>query len=205
MNRFMSATATTAFLVAAGFSAPAAAQMHGEDDHYGSPHEMPQSEARPVSRDPSAMAEDLRLKGHCDKAVPILRRIADRDGAEISQFDLGLCLLDLAQAEHDAQRSADFKNEAGEWILRAANAGFAKAQAKAVALYLDGTGVKADPVEADKWALLYHSNPLRYSIALPDIDADLKSRLDAALDGAKRAEARSRANSWTQTASSQDQ
>ena len=203
MNRIKGTGAAALILI--GLSMPAGAQMYGADQNYGSPHDMPKSEARPASHDPAATAEDMRLKGQCDKAVPILRRIADRDGAEISQFDLALCLLDLAQAEHDAQRATDLRSEAAEWTLRAANAGFAKAQAEAVTLYLDGTGVAADPVEAEKWAMLYHDNPWRYTIALPDISADLKDRLDAALDKTKRAEARSRANSWTRTASSQDQ
>ena len=123
---------------------------------------------------------------------------------EISQFNLGLCLLDLAKAEHDAAQQAADRKEAADWIVRSANAGFAKAQAEAVVLYLDGTGVAADPVEAKKWALLYHSNPLRFSIVLPDIAADITDRLDAALTDAKRAEARARANAWTKTASATD-
>jgi TPR repeat protein len=205
MNRTKNAAAAAVFLIAAGLSMPAVAQMHGAEQQYGSPHDMPKDDTlRPVSRDAAATAEDLRLKGKCDRAVPILRRVADRDGAEISQFDLGLCLLDLAQAEHDASKAADLRSEAAEWVLRAANAGFAKAQAKAVVLYLDGTGVAADPVEAEKWALLYHSNPMRYTIALPDIAADVAGRLDAAVTGPKRTEARARAAAWTRTESNSD-
>ena len=197
--------AAVAFLAAMGMSAPANAQMHGGDS-YGSPHEMPSDNAnRPVSRGAAAAAEDLRLKGKCDRAVPILRNIVDRDGAEISQFNLGLCLLDLAKADPNPQTAADQSKEGAGWILRAANAGFARAQASAVVLYLDGTGVAADPVEAKKWALLYKSNPLRFSILLPDIAADITDRMDAALTDAKRAEARARANAWTKTASATDE
>jgi len=207
MNRSTRDVAVAAFLAAMGLSAPAGAQMHGGDSSYGSPHEMPTPDViRPASRDAVSGAEDLRLKGKCEKAVPLLRSIVDGGGdTQISQFNLGLCLLDLARAEHDAQKAADLRKEAADWIVHAANAGFAKAQAEAVVLYLDGTGVAADPVEAKKWALLYHSNPLRFTIALPDIAADISDRLDAALTDAKRAEARARANAWTKTASATDE
>jgi TPR repeat protein len=200
----MGAIAAAGLAIAAAL--PANAQRQNGPDHYGSEHEMPTPDViRPASRDAASTAEDLRLKGKCDKAVPILRRIVNGGGdTEISQFNLGLCLLDLAQVEHDAQQAADWK-EAADWIVRAANAGFAKAQAEAVVLYLDGTGVVTDPVEAKKWALLYHSNPLRFSIALPDIATDVSSRLDAALTDAKRAEARMRASVWTKTASATDE
>jgi TPR repeat protein len=199
MNRIKGAIAAAALLAV---PPSAHAQMYGGDSNYGSPHEMPSTDTnRPVSRGAAAAAEDLRLNGKCDRAVPILRNIVDRVGAEISQFNLGLCLLDLAKVEHDSQTAADQRKEGASWILRSANAGFARAQVAAVSLYLDGTGVAADPVEAKKWALLYHANPLRFSISLPDIAPDVSQRLDAALTGPQRAEARSRANAWTKTAS----
>ncbi len=80
--------------------------------------------------------------------------------------------------------------------MHVADTGFAKAQARAVALYLDGTGVAGDPVEAEKWALIYHRNAMRFSIGLPDIAPDLEKRLDAALTDKTRAEAEARASSW---------
>ena len=181
MDRMNNAIAIAAFLAVAGSAAPAGAQMHGGEQPYGSGHEFP-STARPVSRGAAAAAEDLRLSGKCDKAVRILRNLVEGDGAEISQFNLGLCLLDLAKAEHDPQVAADESKEGAGWITRAANAGFARAQASAVTVYLDGTGVAADPVEAKKWALLYHSNPLRFSVALPDISTDVSDRLPTPIE-----------------------
>ena len=205
MKKLESGIAAVTFVAAMALSVPVEAQMHGAEQPYGSGHEMPTEGAnRPVSRGAAAAAEDLRLKGKCDKAVPILRNIVDRDGAEISQFNLGLCLLDLAKAEHDPKIAADQSKEGADWLLRAANAGFARAQASAVILYLDGTGVAADPVEADKWALLYHANPLRFVVSLPDLATDVTGRLDAALTDAKRAEAHARAKAWTKTASATD-
>ncbi len=167
----------------------------GED--YGlSDHEMPQSDSRPVSKDAVSVAQDLRLRGKCDVALPMLRRLVNRDDSEISQFDLGLCLLDLAKTEKDAKNAADMRVEASQWIVRVANTGFAKAQGKAVSLYLDAVGVAADPVEAEKWALIYHSNAMRFSVGLPDTPPDLVKRLDAALTDKTRAEAEKRAASW---------
>ena len=82
-------------------------------------------------------------------------------------------------------------------MLHAANGGFAKAQAMAVLLYLDGTGVAADPVEADKWAILYHGNGMRLGIGLPDTPPDVRKRLDAVVSDAQDTEARKRARDWT--------
>jgi hypothetical protein len=149
-----------------------------------------------VWNDPEMIAEEYRRKGQCDKAIPIFRNLADSaDGYEISQYNLGLCLLDTAAA--DPQQQAARRMEGAEYILMAANAGFGRAQAAAVGLYLDGTGVDADPVEAGKWAFVYHDNGMRLALNLPDLSPAVMARLNAALTGTKRAEAHARANSWT--------
>ena len=128
---------------------------------------MPQDDVlHPISRDSGSQAEDLRLKGRCDQAVPILRGLVDREGAEIAQFNLGLCLFDLAAK--DPAHAADMKKEGTQWILQAADAGLARAQSRAVVLLLEGTGTPSDPVEAQKWAFLYRANPTRYNFGLPD-------------------------------------
>ncbi|MBV9991344.1 MAG: hypothetical protein JOZ72_08615 [Alphaproteobacteria bacterium] len=204
--------AAAAALLCAG---PALAQNYGmygagaaQEQSFGpTPHDStPSDEKGPVSRDSMAIAEDMRLKGECDKAVPILRRLSERgEGFEISQLDLGLCLFDLAKLESDAAKAGAVRSEAASWVVRAANAGFAKAQARAVSVYLDATGVPADPVEAQKWALLYHDNGMRLGFGLPDIAPDLRKRLDAALDDAGRAAARKRARDWSPTVASADE
>ncbi len=201
-----------ALLLAAGLAAPALAQgMGGGGGGYGGEmgSDVPDgSELRVPSSgpgDPVGIAEEERLAGQCDKALPVLRRYAERGaGNEIAQFNLGECQIDLAAAEHDAKRAADLRQEGAGWILRAANAGFAKAQAAAVLLYLDATGVAADPVEADKWALLYRANGMRLSIGLPNLAPDISSRLDAALNDARQSEAQARADAWTQTVPAPD-
>lgn len=194
--------ATITVLAAALAATPAAAQNYGQFgmgsanmDTYGpTEHQSPQEDNdHPASHDAIAVAQDLRLKGQCDKAVPMLRRIAGRGaGYEISQFDLGLCLFDLAKKTSDAAQAADMRKEAAQWVVTAANGGFAKAQAKAVTLYLDATGVAADPVEAQKWALLYRANGSRLAIGLPDIPTDVATKLDSELSDTQRKEARAR-------------
>jgi hypothetical protein len=149
-------------------------------------------------------AEDLVAQGKCDQAVPILRGLAGRAGYEISEFHLGQCLLTLADAEHDAAHTADMRKEGAAWILRAAGTGFAEAEAEAIPVCLDGVGVEKDPVEAEKWALLYRHNGMRLAIGLPDIAPDLSSRLDAALNDAARAQAQARADGWAPTAQAAD-
>ena len=195
-------------LLLAALTTGAAAQTYGQygvgaANSYGpTAHQTPPSEdARPQSRDAMAVAEDMRLKGQCDKAVPILRRFAERGGGyEIAQFNLAQCMFDLAAKEQDAAQVKALRDEGAQWMLRSANGGFAKAQAKAVVLYLDGVGVAADPVEAEKWAELYHSNVMRFTIGLPDISKDLRGRLDSQLTEANRVEAENRVHAWTPSA-----
>ena len=114
----------------------------------------------------------------------------------ITKYNLGLCLLDLAARDGDAQHAAAMRREGASWILDAADYAFNKAQAKAAELQLDGIGVAADPVEAEKWALLYHDNGTRMALGLPDIAPELRDRLDAALTDAQQAEAQARADAW---------
>ncbi len=84
------------------WAVPASAQRVPEDQ-YGTEHAVPSEDevVHPVSRDAGAIAEGLRLNGKCDKAVPILRRVAEcaaratRSRSTIS----ALCLFDLAKAE----------------------------------------------------------------------------------------------------------
>jgi len=190
-----------AFALAAASPALAAPQVRGGDIDYGQADhgQTPSGDSKgPVSRDTGAIAEDLRLQGKCDKAVPMLRLVVERgSGYQISQFDLGECLLDMAKTQPDPKKAADMRNEGAMWVVRAADGGFNKAQAAAVLLYLDGTGVAADPIEAEKWALLYHSNGIRLALGLPDIAPDVKDRLDTILTDSTRREARARADTWT--------
>ncbi|MEI9931548.1 MAG: hypothetical protein WDM89_13675 [Rhizomicrobium sp.] len=92
------------------------------------------------------------------------------------------------------------KQEGAGWILTAANAGLARAQGEAVLLYLDGIGVKPDPVEAGKWAYLFHDNGSRLVFGFPDIAPALHDRLDAAMTHDQRKEAHARADAWVTTA-----
>ncbi len=210
MNRNALYVAAFAGSIAACLALPANAQFYGGsggssggtgatysgDQHYGSPHEMPQKDLAPQSFDAGSRAEELRVKGKCDQAIPLLRGLVDNGGAsEISQYNLGLCLFDVA--EKDTAHAADLKKEGAGWIIGAANAGLARAQSRAVTLLLDGIGVPPDPVEAKKFALLYQGNPGRYNFNLPEIPEDVNKRLDVALTGPQRTEARKRANAWT--------
>lgn len=174
-----------------GLRGPGTSSIDPEHDS-GPPIATPQ-----VILDPEQRAEELRLAGKCDQAIPIYRRMVVRGGFEIAQFHLGLCLLDVGKSESDAQRAAALKQEGAETILKAANGGLANAQIQAVSLYLDGTGVPVDPVEAGKWALIYHANGSRFVISLPDVSPQLQARLDSALNSTSWAEAQSRANSWS--------
>jgi len=157
----------------------------------------PSETARETGSGPEQRAEELRLAGKCQQAIPIYRHMVALGGFEIAQFHLGLCLLDVSKTESDAQRAAALKQEAANIIIKAANGGLANAQIQLVSLYLDGIGVPVDPVEAGKWALIYHANGSRFVISLPDISPELQARLDGVLNATSWAEAQSRANSWS--------
>lgn len=208
--KMRTALPTAACLIAVLLAAPASAQLMTRQSSMPDVDTPDGSDLKPhtvkLPRDPVGAAEELRLSGRCNIAVPALRTFAEHGvGNEIAQFNLGMCLIDLAAKEHDAKQAGDMRQEGGQWIVQAANGGFGKAQAQCVVLYLDGTGVAADPAEADKWALLYHNNGMRISIGMPDIGPAVKSRLDAALTDAMRAQARTRADEWKQTAQATDQ
>jgi hypothetical protein len=145
-------------------------------------------------------AEDLRLKGKCDEAVPIFRRLATGLGYAISKYNLGECLLTLADSDTDPAHAAGLRKEGADWILHAASAGFAQAEKEAATLCADGIGVDKDPVEADKWAIVYHHNAMRVLLGLPDVAPDVRDRIDAALTSGTRAQAEARADAWLPTA-----
>ncbi|HVZ68653.1 MAG TPA: hypothetical protein VG891_04270 [Rhizomicrobium sp.] len=145
--------------------------------------------------DPEGKAVDLRLAGKCDEALPILRRLSDSD--DIAQYNLGLCLIDQGKKELNAQRGASLEQEGAAWILKAANDGLPNAQSSLVTIYLDGSGVNKDPVEAGKWSLLYQENGTRLALGLPDIPEAVQSRLDNSLSQDNWAEAQQRAAAWS--------
>jgi hypothetical protein len=192
-----------AFLVlsaAVSCTLPAYAQMGGMGIPGESPsagESAPQTVTPDVPSGPEGRAEDLRLHGKCVEAMPIFRALADRGaGFEIARYNLGLCLLDIAKAEPDAQRAASLAREGAANIRKAADGALPGAQLKLVSLYLDGTGVVADPVEAGMWSLIYHANGTRIVLGLPNISSELQARLDAALTAKTWAQAQSRADAW---------
>jgi hypothetical protein len=144
-------------------------------------------------------AEEMRLRGDCNKAIPLLRQYAAREeGNAIAQFNLGMCLLDLANKAHDTDPMSAERKEAAKWIVVAANGNSAKAQAEAVVLFLDGIGVAPDPVEAAKWSILYRRNGVVLAVGMGDINQTIRDRLDAVLTDASRSQAENRADDWTE-------
>jgi len=163
---------------------------------------MPPPTKRPAGNpadNAQGAAEEQALGGHCDLALPTLRRLAVADGGDIPQYDLGLCLLGSAKSAPSPDGAEAMRKEGVTWVLRAANGGLARAQAEAVTLYLDGTGVDKDPVEAEKWVLLYQHNALRMMFRLPDLDQALQGKVAASLDAAGHTAAEARADAWSQS------
>jgi hypothetical protein len=157
---------------------------------------MPNTSAQ-LPTEPEAWAEDRRLNGKCEDAIPIFRQLAARGaGYELAEYHLGLCLFDLSKTEPDAQRVVSLKHEAVDCIAKAAKKGLPNAQRSLVTIYLDGNGVDSDPMKAGMWALIYRANGARFVIGLPDISPDLQARLDSVLTDKNWSDAQSRADAW---------
>jgi TPR repeat protein len=172
---------------------------HGD---LGGPAIMQQPDLNDYSRsmppEPMARADGYRLQGRCDVAIGIYRAlVAQGKGYELAQFNLGRCLLETAKKAPDPATAAAQRREAGDWTVKAANHGLPNAENALVAMYLDGEGVTADPVEAGKWSLIYHDNAARRMYRLPDIAPALQVRLDAVLNDNAWATAQARASAWS--------
>lgn len=192
MRRELSA-AVFAFALCLGPQASAAPRDDVGSIDPGGDHDPSENQVQ-LPPDPEGKAVELRLAGKCDEAIPILRRLSDGD--DIADYNLGLCLIDVGKAAHDDAQ----QKEGAKWILKAANDGLPNAQSSLVSVYLDGSGVSKDAVEAGKWSLLYQQNGTRMAIGMPDLPAALQSRLDGTLNEQNWAEAQDRASSWTPTA-----
>lgn len=198
MNRRLAVVIMSLAVCAASQALAQYAPGHADTDTVDPGGHIPQlGNSEELPQEPEAKAEGLRLAGKCNEAIPIFRRLAARAGFEIAEFNLGLCLFDVSKAEPDPQRAAGLRREAADDVIKAANTGLANAQLKLVSMYLDGTGVVSDPVEAGKWALIYHSNGSRFVISLPDISPEMQARLDSALSTTGWSQAQSRADAWS--------
>ncbi len=195
-------TAFAVLSILACLAVPGAAQAQGGPaDQVIDPEGSTLSRPADLPPDPEGRAEDLRLAGKCNEAIPILRQLAAHDtGHELAQYNLGLCLLDTGKADPDAQRAASLKQEGAAFILKAASQNLPKAQLSLATMYLDGNGVAPDPIEAGKWALIYRANGTRFALGLPGISADLQARLDGVLTAATWAQAQARADAWSPAA-----
>jgi hypothetical protein len=190
--------AILAIAVCAGLPAPAQMPSRGGNNVSVDPGGHPMTERTRLPADPEGSAEDLRLAGKCDQAIPIFRALVARgEGSELAQYNLGLCLLDTAKTARDASEAASLRHEAALLILNAANHDIAKSELRLVEMYLTGEGVPPDPIEAGKWSLIYRASGGRAALGLPNISADLQARLDGVLTDATWAQARSRADAWT--------
>jgi hypothetical protein len=143
--------------------------------------------------DPEGKAVEFRLAGKCDEAIPILRRLSGED--DIANYNLGLCLIQTGKAANNTP----LQQEGAQWIMKAANHGLPNAQSSLVAVFLDGSGVAKDPIEAGKWALVYQENGTRMALGLPDIPHDVQARLDSTLNDQTWMQAQDRASSWAPT------
>lgn len=189
--------ACAVLLAAAGLTlaAPAALAQEGWDNAPSAKNMPLGSQKGPT--DPYTAAMSFKQKGEFDKAVPLLTAIAAQGvGYEIAQLELGRCYLQMADHAPSPKVAWADRTRGLGWVLKAAEAGFGGAQEEIVRLYLDGTAVPQDVVEAAKWYLLWRRNPSRMQIGASHFDTGLETRLKEAMRPVDWRDAEQRAVSW---------
>lgn len=146
--------------------------------------------------------EALRVKQRdgCSEAVPMLNRLAKWGrGYEIVQYQLGICLLDIADAATDPMERQDAKAKGFAWVLLAGNSNNVNAQGKLAELYLNGIGAEADKIEAGKWYLLYNGHGFKRELGAKELAPDVEDKLNTQLTSEDWQAARQRVAAWQPT------
>lgn len=144
-----------------------------------------------------------RAQGNCRDAVTSLEPIAQSGrGFEDAQAVFGICtMINAGYRGAETSEVGDLKNRAAfidgrNWVLKAARAGQAEAQAELVQLYLIEAGPDQDPAEGAKWAHLYLTNPLRLSLGIENkIEARIETMKEK-IDPELWLEGKERARKW---------
>jgi hypothetical protein len=146
---------------------------------------------------PYEQAMRFKEQGNCAKAIELLEPQAKLGrGYEVAQFNLGQCYVAVGETRQDAEQKRKDRAQGVQWIVRAADAGLASAQAELVKLTLQGGWVKIEPAEAGKWYLLWKRNPRRSQLGVSELDPRLQQQLKTMLSDADWAEANTRADAW---------
>lgn len=105
-------------------------------------------------------------------------------GWEVAQYQLGTCLLALADQPTALDSPADLRREAFLWIKLAAESGNKAAQSRLALMLRDGIGTAPDLMEAAKYSILAEQGsgdiPLVRSSAEAAVGASLQQRLKPA-------------------------
>ena len=146
---------------------------------------------------PYEQAMRFKEQGNCVKAIELLEPQAKLGrGYEVAQLNLGECYVAVAETKQDAEEKRKTRLQGVQWIIKAADAGLAGAQAELVRLTLQGGWIKIEPAEAGKWYLLWKRNPRRSQLGVTELDPKLQQQLKTMLSDADLAEANSRADAW---------
>ncbi|MDX5367146.1 MAG: hypothetical protein LPK88_11935 [Alphaproteobacteria bacterium] len=143
-----------------------------------------------AEQDPSstlyARAVSRAAAGDCDDdTMNVLTCFAYRGhGYEGAQTALGQCNIASGNSA-----------EGAEWMLRAANAGWAEAQKQMALLYLRGEGVSPNAVEGAKWARLYSRNARLLALGVQP-DLSIAEEFRGALTSEDNARSEQLASDW---------
>src|SRR5271156_6342949 len=118
---------------------------------------------------PYEQAMRLKEQGNCVKAIELLEPQAKLGrGYEVAQLNLGQCYVAVAESKQDVEEKRKIRLQGVQWIIKAADAGLAGAQAELVRLTLQGGWIKIEPAEAGKWYLLWKRNPRRSQLGVTE-------------------------------------
>jgi hypothetical protein len=136
---------------------------------------------------------EFKAKGDCKAAVLKLRGPANiGPGYENAQTALGDCLLQLAG---NSDLSSDYL-EGLTWLRRAADGGWAEAQAALAQAHTIGPPALRNPAEAAYWLALYDSNPGKARIGFTPFDPAALAAIRAKLTPADKNAGEKRAATW---------
>ncbi len=137
-----------------------------------------------------------KADGDCTQAITGLERIAAFGrGFEIAQYHLGDCYLRLAAIGEPDQKNA-LEIKAANWLIKSAQSNNVDAQLALIPLYLNGTAVAQNPIEAGRWFLLFERNPALHTFSAATLDPTVKDRLYAMLTEEDWLTARALVQKW---------
>lgn len=145
-----------------------------------------------------ARASDFKERKQYHEAAQAFSLVAAWGrGWEVAQYQLGTCLLAIADQPSGLDNPADLRREAFIWIKLAADSGNKAAQSRLALMLRDGIGATPDPLAAATYAILSEQGSGDIPLVRSAAEAAVGESLQQRLAPADWAEAKRRARSFS--------